>query len=77
MFRETTVPVIQSAIIAELSHRNRTHKELFGRVKARVAFDGVNPKPGSVRARVAELTHSGLVEYKYKNADGVKVWGLR
>lgn len=73
----TTVPTIQSAIITSLANTNLTHDQIYKRVRSRVAFEGLNPTAGSVRARTAELTHAGLVECKYTTRRNVKVWGLK
>lgn len=77
MATTTTVPTIQSAIITTLSNSHLTHAEIYKRVRSRVAFDGLNPTAGSVRARTAELAHAGLVECKRTGRRNVKVWGLK
>jgi hypothetical protein len=77
MARVSTVPTIQSAIITSLANSHLSHGEIHKRVRSRVAFEGINPSAGSVRARTAELAHAGLVECKYTDRRGVKVWGLR
>ena len=72
----TTVPTIQSAIIASISTQPRTHADIYRAVRDRVVFNGIQPKPSNVRARTAELCHAGLVRQRGTNARGHKLWSV-